>query len=175
MYYVGFSSATILASLILFQGFNTDNPTNTISLLAGFITTFLGIHLLELSRQSGHADDAHSTLENGLMNPRLSLQGRSSLDGWTAPPNGHARRSSRSSLYRAQGATLFNAFDDGDDDHSAVGLRSLQEEPEDDELEAATERTRLRAEERRQGSRPQSRSGSGASSPRISQGDGTRR
>src|SRR5882762_9328875 len=35
MYYVCFSTATIVASLILFQGFNTDNPTNTLSLLAG--------------------------------------------------------------------------------------------------------------------------------------------
>ncbi|KAI0756297.1 magnesium transporter [Daedaleopsis nitida] len=53
MYYVGFSTATIVASIILFQGINTDDPANTISLLAGFITTFLGVHLLELSRTPG--------------------------------------------------------------------------------------------------------------------------
>ncbi|CDO71159.1 hypothetical protein BN946_scf184845.g29 [Trametes cinnabarina] len=35
MYYVGFSTATIVASVILFQGFNTDDPANSISLLAG--------------------------------------------------------------------------------------------------------------------------------------------
>ena len=50
MYYVGFSTCTIVASIILFQGLNTDDPTNTLALLAGFITTFLGVHLLELSR-----------------------------------------------------------------------------------------------------------------------------
>ena len=50
MYYVGFSTATIVASIILFQGLNTDDPANSLSLLAGFITTFLGVHLLELSR-----------------------------------------------------------------------------------------------------------------------------
>ncbi|KAI0673732.1 DUF803-domain-containing protein [Trametes maxima] len=50
MYYVGFSTATIVASIILFQGINTDDPANSLSLLAGFITTFLGVHLLELSR-----------------------------------------------------------------------------------------------------------------------------
>ncbi|RPD82248.1 DUF803-domain-containing protein [Lentinus tigrinus ALCF2SS1-7] len=53
MYYVGFSTATIVASIILFQGLNTDDPANSISLLAGFITTFLGVHLLELSRTPG--------------------------------------------------------------------------------------------------------------------------
>ncbi|OCH91265.1 DUF803-domain-containing protein, partial [Obba rivulosa] len=49
MYYVGFSTATIIASVILFQGFNTDDPANSLSLLAGFVTTFLGVHLLEIS------------------------------------------------------------------------------------------------------------------------------
>ncbi|RDX51194.1 DUF803-domain-containing protein [Lentinus brumalis] len=53
MYYVGFSTATIVASIILFQGLNTDDPANSISLLAGFITTFLGVHLLELARTPG--------------------------------------------------------------------------------------------------------------------------
>ncbi|KAI0800670.1 DUF803-domain-containing protein [Fomes fomentarius] len=53
MYYVGFSTCTIVASIILFQGLNIDDPANSISLLAGFITTFLGVHLLELSRMPG--------------------------------------------------------------------------------------------------------------------------
>ena len=53
MYYVGFSTATIVASIILFQGLNTDDPANSLSLLAGFITTFLGVHLLELARSAG--------------------------------------------------------------------------------------------------------------------------
>ena len=145
-------------------------------LIVGFIVTFLGIHLLELSREPAHGSgDDHNPLEAGLMHPRLSLSGRPSLDGWGAPPgsaglNGHARRGSRNSLYRQQGQTLFSAFDE-DDGSDAVGLERLQEEPEDDELEAATERTRLRAEERRRqhsrgaSSRSQSRSTSGANSP----------
>ncbi|TFY78230.1 hypothetical protein EWM64_g5782, partial [Hericium alpestre] len=60
MYYVCFSTATIVASLILFQGFNTDNPTNTISLIAGFVVTFLGIHLLELSRKPDASVNGHA-------------------------------------------------------------------------------------------------------------------
>ncbi|KAG8788304.1 hypothetical protein FRC12_014726 [Ceratobasidium sp. 428] len=37
---------------LLFRGFNTTNPVNTVSLLAGFITTFLGVHLLNASRHA---------------------------------------------------------------------------------------------------------------------------
>ena len=96
MYYVGFSTATLVASLILFQGLNTEDAVATISLLCGFAITFLGVHLLNLSRAPEHADgvaNGHarrdSTLENGLLNPRLSISGRMSLDGWNGlGPNG---------------------------------------------------------------------------------------
>jgi magnesium transporter len=166
LYYVCFSTATIVASLILFQGINTDNPVNTISLLAGFITIFIGMHLLELSRKP--AVTGHHALENGILHPRLSLQGRPSIDGWPAPSTpginfGHARRSSRT---LSSNAPLFDAFEEDAPNGSVheLGLQRLQEEDgEDDELEAATERTRLRAEERR------TRSHSG--SPTATSGD----
>ncbi|KAG1760221.1 magnesium transporter NIPA-domain-containing protein [Suillus occidentalis] len=110
MYYVGFSTATIVASLILFQGFNTTDGTNTVTLLAGFIVTFLGVHLLNLSRKPDPPSmpNGHSTLESGLMNPRISLQGRMSLDGWgdgALQSSGHGRRSS---LYRAQSTAILS-------------------------------------------------------------------
>ncbi|GLB39141.1 putative DUF803-domain-containing protein [Lyophyllum shimeji] len=148
MYFVGFSTATATASLILFQGFNTSNATNTVSLLCGFAVTFMGVHLLNISRQREPGLGEHSTLEGGLMHPRLSLQGRMSLDGWhnvdtrigAAPsPRGHGRRSS---LYRNQTSTLFNAFDQHEDP-DAVGLQQLREEDESDDEDHADERTRL--------------------------------
>ena len=151
LYYVCFSTATIVASLILFQGLNTDNPVNTISLIVGFIITFIGMHLLELSRKP--AVTGHNALEHGILNPRLSLQGRSSIDGWPAASTvasspgvhfgHHARRSSRTAL--------FDVLEDAPNGSAhALDMHSLREEDaEDDELEAATERTRLRAEERR--------------------------
>ena len=136
LYYVGFSSCTIVASLILFQGFNTADTANTVSLLTGFIITFLGVHLLNISRVPDPPLDhlngqpnSHSALEGGLMNPRLSLQGRMSIDGWNVPADrgmdihmggvggGRAGRHGRqSSLYRAQSTTLFNAFEDPEGD-----------------------------------------------------------
>ncbi|KAI9061633.1 DUF803-domain-containing protein [Trametes sanguinea] len=198
MYYVGFSTATIIASVILFQGFNTDDPANSISLLAGFVTTFLGVHLLEISRKPDPAalpassahHPHHSALESGLMHPRLSISGRMSIDGWhgaAGTPIGsahpgvpfspvHARRGSH---HRTQSQTLFSAFDEEDeegyrDGTGVVGLNTLHEGVEDDELEA-DERTHLRLGERRSngfarghGSRSHSRS------PRESQSDSRR-
>lgn len=199
MYYVGFSTATLVASLILFQGLNTDDGVATVSLLCGFVITFLGVHLLNLSRMSeasaslanGHAR-RNSAIENGLLNPRLSISsisGRMSLDRWNGPNGGLAAyrtdpplsaggNARRSSLYRHQSSTLFNAFGDDEDDEfdgrprEEVGLQRLREEPEmedEGELSEVDERTHLRSVDgrlpqnvRREGSRSHS------SSPRIS-------
>ncbi|KAG9948457.1 DUF803-domain-containing protein, partial [Aureobasidium melanogenum] len=38
LYYVTFTTCTLVASFILFQGFNTSDAVNTISLLCGFLT-----------------------------------------------------------------------------------------------------------------------------------------
>ena len=183
MYYVGFSTATIVASVILFQGFNTDDPANSISLLAGFITTFLGVHLLEISRKpeslptvaNGHG---HSALESGIMNPRLSLQGRMSIDGWggtAGTPIGgangpHSARHGRQNSAGLRSATLFDAYDEEDEITDNVGLARLpeavgEEDIDDDELEHANERTHLRyhQDERRHGPRSP---GSRIASPR---------
>ncbi|ORY30336.1 magnesium transporter NIPA-domain-containing protein [Naematelia encephala] len=141
IYYVFFTTATIIASAILFQGFNTTGAQNTVSLLCGFLVIFMGVYLLNISRQ---ADKPHHTtsLESGLMNPRMSMSGRMSTEGngpgvwnyatvptgpsYVAPgelqsPN-HGRRSQ---IYRAQNSTLFTAFEE-----DGVALSDL---PEDDD------------------------------------------
>ncbi len=137
----------------MFQGFNVDDPSKAVSLLSGFLITFLGVHLLELSRHPpGQPGPGHSALDAGLMNPRLSIQGRMSIDGWNgvagtpigapAPPQGHVRRGSG---YHPQ--TLFNALED--DGMDSVGLERLDEaegEYVDDEVD---ERTHLRSDGRR--------------------------
>lgn len=51
LYYVTFTTFTLVASFILFRGFNTTDPINTISLLCGFLTIFTGVYLLNLSRE----------------------------------------------------------------------------------------------------------------------------
>lgn len=148
MYFVGFSTATIVASLILFQGFNTSGGSNTFSLLAGFMVTFIGVHLLNISRKpdppplgsTGH-HHTHSVLDGGLMNPRVSVSGRLSVD--SSYSNGHAPYSGghgrRSSLYRQQTPALHNAFEE----EGGVALGLLREEEEDGDGEGTHERTRL--------------------------------
>lgn len=51
LYYVTFTTCTLVASFVLFKGFNTTDAVNTISLLCGFLTTFAGVYLLNLSRE----------------------------------------------------------------------------------------------------------------------------
>ena len=122
------------------------------------------MHLLELSRKP--AVTGHNALEHGILNPRLSLQGRTSIDGWQAAPTvtsspglhfSHAHRSSRTAL--------FDVLEDAPNGSAhALSMHSLREEDaEDDELEAASERTRLRAEERRSRSRTTSPTPTGSS------------
>jgi len=184
LYFVGFSTATIVASVILFQGFNTDDPASAVSLLAGFAVTFLGVHLLEVSRSpdQSHLPNGHSALEGGLMNPRLSISGRMSVDGWngaggtpigggpfridSAPsPHspGHVRRGSG---YRVQ--TLFNALDSDPSAMDSVGLERLpavEEGSDSDDDDNVNERTHLHGGKRRDGAR------SSSHSPQGSQGD----
>lgn len=183
MYYVGFSTSTLVASLILFQGLNTTDASTTLSLLAGFVVTFLGVHLLNLSRAPEPPLPAqHSALEAGLMNPRLSVQGRLSLDGWGAPasaPNGHSaganghalghvRRGGRAG---SRGNVLFNAYEDELPPGSAgVGLERLREveREEEDEDEEADERTQLRTPAQRAWEREREQERRSRTSPRGS-------
>ena len=73
-------TATITASLILFQGFNTTSGTMTLSFLVGFIVTFLGVHLLDFSWK---AQDV-AQVETGTVDPWCSM-GRMNTDGdWHA-------------------------------------------------------------------------------------------
>ncbi|KAL0958012.1 hypothetical protein HGRIS_000186 [Hohenbuehelia grisea] len=173
LYYVGFSTCTVLASLILFQGFNTTDATNTVSLLCGFMTTFLGVYLLNISRkpEPPPGQNGHSTLEGGLMNPRLSLQGRPSLDGWDTGrgDSRHVRRTSSS-----RGANVFNAYNDEPGAHrDDVGLHELREVDESDD--DADERTHLNSSPGDLPSRSASRGSGGGHSPKLpSLGDSRR-
>ncbi|THH27362.1 hypothetical protein EUX98_g6831 [Antrodiella citrinella] len=169
MYYVGFSTATIIASVILFQGFNTDNPANSISLLAGFVTTFLGVHLLEISRKPDaiHAQNGHSTLEDGWNGAAGTPIGGGPF---RIDSPGHIRRASGGPRTSSGHVQLFDALEDGGPD--SVGLERLPEVDEGDddyEDDEVDERTHLRSDDRRRlGSIPVQ---NGNHTPRGSQAD----
>jgi hypothetical protein len=129
LYYVTFTTATLCASFILFKGFNTTDPVNTISLLCGFLVIFSGVYLLNLSRtdpdahelMNGKADDEDGVPTDGIasFSTRRSLQSRRSLD-----PH---RRSSSSFAYlngQSDREGLMRSFDA---ENGAFGLNDLRD------------------------------------------------
>ncbi|KAJ7661036.1 magnesium transporter NIPA-domain-containing protein [Mycena rosella] len=135
MYYVGFCTATIVASLILFKGFNTENASNTVSLLCGFIVTFLGVHVLNLSMLEESAAQADAL-------GGVALEGRLSLDGWHGIRRDSTSGMPRGSLYGIR-TPLFGGFSDVEAEGDDVRLERLLEEDED-----ADERTALHSASR---------------------------
>jgi magnesium transporter len=148
-YFVTFSTSVIIASTILFQGFNTSNTTTTVTLLLGFVVTFVGVHLLNISRipdppplSAENIPLSSHAFETGIMNPRLSISGRISQDGWPlsaggAFNGGHSRRGSINSIFNPMERQHSLAFSE---DEAALRLGRLREE---DEEEDADETTRL--------------------------------
>ncbi|KIK70307.1 hypothetical protein GYMLUDRAFT_34798 [Collybiopsis luxurians FD-317 M1] len=169
MYYVGFTSATIVASLILFQGFNTDDATGALSLLSAFAVTFLGVHVLDLSRRANLEIDESASQplrssvpgETGFFIPRPSLADRTSLDWWDGARhgNGSAPGGFRSGYgfshhRRTSSANLFDIHDIQEDafrpprqTHEEVALYGLREEDENED-ERENERERLASGQR---------------------------
>lgn len=120
-----FTTSTILASFILFRGFNTSGAAPAISLLCGFIVIFMGVYLLNLNRLidpttqqprmslvtgqgvagTGRLSEHHERLLNGdasgMMNSRMSMSGNNGGSGgrasFSAEAHGLPRRSS---IYR---------------------------------------------------------------------------
>ncbi|KAF4591570.1 DUF803 domain membrane protein [Ophiocordyceps camponoti-floridani] len=128
LYYVTFTTATLCASFILFSGFNTTDAVNTLSLLCGFLVTFTGVYLLNLSRgdpnahnvpagQMGH--DSTPTDMVSSLQTRRSMQSRRSGD--------HVRHSVSSLHGDREG--LIRAYDE--EEAAGFGLTDLAEESED--------------------------------------------
>ncbi|KAH7128402.1 magnesium transporter NIPA-domain-containing protein [Dendryphion nanum] len=144
LYYVTFTTCTLIASFLLFQGFNTSSTVNTISLLCGFLIIFSGVYLLNLSRND---PDGRNQLGNQFTDAppsdaisgfptRRSMQARRSTDSGFRSPflagNGSARQSSdRRALM--QDYDVENQFELGDlvedsDETEAGGKRTSFDE-----------------------------------------------
>lgn len=65
IYFVCFTTATICASAILFQGFNTDNTVNVVSLICGFVIIFAGVYLLDSIARSAGANNSENIYGHG--------------------------------------------------------------------------------------------------------------
>jgi hypothetical protein len=58
IYYVMFTTLTIVANTILFQGFS-GSTSSFISIISGFFTLFIGVFLLNLSKTASEANSAY--------------------------------------------------------------------------------------------------------------------
>jgi drug/metabolite transporter (DMT)-like permease len=121
LYYVTFTTATLCASFILFGGFNTTDPVNTLSLLCGFLITFTGVYLLNLSRQDpsgrnlgpgSNGDSTGTDMISGIQT-RLSMQARRSTSSHHGDRDGLMRAYDEEA---AAGFGLADLAEDSDDD-----------------------------------------------------------
>ncbi|KAG9285831.1 hypothetical protein G9A89_013256 [Geosiphon pyriformis] len=114
IYYVLFTTSTIAASVILFQGFNTSDGVNVASLFCGFLTIFAGVYLLNTARSefSGILDKLPMH-QNGNGIVRASLTD-----------------DSRNSIALIRDATLLRAFNEEN-----IGLTELREDSSESDEE----------------------------------------
>ncbi|KAK4575097.1 hypothetical protein LTR86_000949 [Recurvomyces mirabilis] len=161
LYYVTFTTFTLLASFILFRGFNTNDTVNTISLLCGFLTIFTGVYLLNLSRedpngenlgirskndQRGNYHEVDGIPVDGLagFGTRLSMQARRSQEGLDGEGVGRQHRRSGSWSLRDPLHGQFSS-ERGDQTHlmhsydveAANGLADLAEDDSDEDSGAS--------------------------------------
>lgn len=126
LYYVTFTTATLLASFILFKGFNTTDTVTTLSLLCGFLVTFTGVYLLNLSRGDPHGTkslarrgggDATGTDMISSIQTRMSMEARRSGNRMSVS----SRAGDRDGLIRAY------------DEEAGLGLTDLADDTDTDD------------------------------------------
>jgi len=130
LYYVTFTTFTLCASFILFSGFNTTDVVNTLSLLCGFLVTFAGVYLLNLSRHDPdgtkslarrNGGDATGTDMISSIQTRMSMEARRS----------QSHRMSIGSNRAGDREGLIRAYDE--EESLGFGLTDLAEDTDEDD------------------------------------------
>jgi hypothetical protein len=130
LYYVTFTTATLCASFILFKGFNTTETVNTLSLICGFLVTFTGVYLLNLSRTDPNgtkmlarrnAGDATGTDMISSIQTRISMEARRS----------QSHRASIGSNRAGDREGLIRAYDE--EEAAGFGLTDLAEDTDEED------------------------------------------
>jgi hypothetical protein len=130
LYYVTFTSATLCASFILFKGFNTTETVNTLSLICGFLVTFTGVYLLNLSRSDPDGTKTLARRTNGdstgtdmisSIQTRMSMEARRSQSHRMS--TGSNRPSDREGLIRS--------YDE--EEAAGFGLTDLAEDTDEED------------------------------------------
>ncbi|KAK3898029.1 hypothetical protein C8A05DRAFT_47540 [Staphylotrichum tortipilum] len=133
LYYVTFTTATLCASFILFKGFNTTEAVNTLSLLCGFLVTFTGVYLLNLSRGDPNGTKMLARRDNGditgtdmisSIQTRMSMEARRSQSRRSIGGPGGGGGADREGLIRAY---------DEEEAAGGFGLTDLAEDTDEDD------------------------------------------
>lgn len=97
LYYVSFTTCTLTASFLLFRGFNTSDAVSIISLIMGFVITFIGVYLLNMSRSDDVQNlmPTHAGEEMPMDNTTAGFQARHSF----SHRRSYSGRSSDHSIY----------------------------------------------------------------------------
>ncbi|KAK3295718.1 magnesium transporter NIPA-domain-containing protein [Chaetomium fimeti] len=131
LYYVTFTTATLCASFILFKGFNTTEAVNTLSLICGFLVTFTGVYLLNLSRNDPNGTKMLARRSNGdttgtdmisSIQTRMSMEARRSQGG----PGGGGGGD------RGDREGLIHAYDEEEAAGGGFGLNDLAEDTDEE-------------------------------------------
>ncbi|KAK4156709.1 hypothetical protein C8A00DRAFT_30372 [Chaetomidium leptoderma] len=125
LYYVTFTTATLCASFILFRGFNTTEAVNTLSLICGFLVTFTGVYLLNLSRNDPNGTKMLARRSNGDSTGTdmiSSIQTRMSME---------ARRSHGGAGGGGDREGLIRAYDE--EESAGFGLTDLAEDTDEED------------------------------------------
>ncbi|KXS11008.1 DUF803-domain-containing protein [Gonapodya prolifera JEL478] len=109
VYYVTFTTATISASVILFQGFNDTDTVQLVSIFCGFLTIFTGVFLLNSTRAAAEAskdldDDPRGQFPNGMGNGNGSAYPSPNRTGGAGSSHFSPHRPHHAALNRAAAA-----------------------------------------------------------------------
>ena len=125
----------MIASFILFSGFNTTDAVNTISLLSGFLVIFTGVYLLNLSQ--GDPDGQHllngkTSMDAVPTDGIASIQTRRSMQARRSSME--ARRLSSSSISYGRGGDREGLIHAYDEENVGFGLTDFTGDSEDGPL-----------------------------------------
>ncbi|KAJ3300229.1 hypothetical protein HK104_003143 [Borealophlyctis nickersoniae] len=114
IYYVFFTTATIVASVILFKGFNDTDSRDIISMFCGFLTIFIGVFQLTYHKSSSSSSGSSSSSNGGILDKGITTSRRSSLSRQRAMAGG-GTESLALKTYDEESAPLRETLEDGED------------------------------------------------------------
>lgn len=114
LYYVTFTTATLIANFILFRNYNDSGAKDSVSLICGFLIIFSGVFLLNISRKKNKYEAAQLFSQQDDLSD-IPLEG--GVGAFQARRSLNLQRTGASDHEESVGLRRFdNVYDDDDDD-----------------------------------------------------------